>query len=75
MAVNLSKFDGIPTKLSTAKNQFNKLYKEESKRAFNKGRWTVLKKETSGPYKGYYGTYIYSTKPSGRFLLKRQIKK
>ena len=74
MAINLSLYDGVPTKLDVAKRQFYKLYREESKRAFNKGRWIVLKRETSGKYKGYWGTYIYSTKPSGSFILKKQIK-
>jgi len=75
MAVNLSLFEGVPTKLSVAKKQFKEIYRRESFIPFSRGRWLVLKKEKSGKYKGYYGTYIYETKPKGRFLMKRRIPK
>jgi len=78
MAVNLSKFDGVPTKKSVAIEQFKKLVKEEQRKPMAK--YLVLKKLNQGKYKGNYSTFAYETRPTGAYLkikkiLKRRSKK
>ena len=73
MAVNLSKFNGIPTKKGDAVEQFKKLVKEEKKKPLAK--YLVLKKLKKGMYKGNYSTFAYETRPSGAYLKIKEIKK
>lgn len=74
MAVNLSKFHGVPIKKKTAEEQFRKLVKEEQKKPLAK--YLVLKKLEKGMYKGNYSTFAYETKPTGAYLkIKKIIKR
>jgi len=69
MALNLSKFTGVPTKISVARKQFYKLLKDERKYKTRKPKWLILKKAN------YYGSklpmnYIYFSKPSKKVMRK-----
>lgn len=68
MAVNLSLFEGVPSKRKKALEQFKELKRKEANRPFNKGRYLVLKTAKTGKYKGLAMNYIYETKPQGKFL-------
>lgn len=73
MAINLSLFDGVPTKLSVAIEQFNKHKRNPRRYGISKsygnglfkskGGFLVLKKLDKGKYKGYWSTFWYGTKP------------
>ena len=73
MAVNISLFNGVPTTYAGAVRQFKQLYEMEKKRAFNRGRYLVLKRLKEGMYKGYWSTFVYETKPKTKYLMIRRF--
>lgn len=66
MAQNLSKYYGIPTKMSDANRQFNTIAKENKNKPFYRGRYLVMKYDKR--FGGMYINYLYESKPKTRYL-------
>ena len=62
--LNLSLYNGIPTKKEIAINQFWNIVRDSKKKPFLYQKYLYLKKLETGSYKGYWGVFTQDKKPN-----------